>query len=594
MAQSMERPNVILIMTDDQGYGDLACHGNPYLKTPYLDQLYRQSVRLTNYHTGTTCSPTRAALLTGQPSNRVGVWHTVVGRSLLRPGDSVPTMAELFAQNGYQTAIFGKWHLGDNYPLRPQDRGFMESVVHGGGGVGQTPDYWNNDYFDDTYLHNGKPQRYAGYCTDVWFSEATRYIEHHAKEMGVSRKTPFFCYIAPNAPHSPYHVPDSYALPYRNDPAIPNPNFYGMITALDEQIGRLMKRLDELNLTQNTVLIFTTDNGTAAGAAFDKSGGPASRQVMRGFNAGMRGLKGSVYEGGHRVPFFIRFPNGNLIGGRDVPQLTTCTDVLPTLLRLCNLTPPPNAAFEGADLSKLLRQDAAPWPRRTLVVDTQREDSLQKNRPSAVMTDRWRLINGRELYDLPNDPAQTRDLAATYPDTVRLLQQAYERWWTDVSRRSNERVRIEIGASMQPRSTILNCMDVHPVRVGQSLPAWDQTQVRKAVASDGYWALRVRSAGRYRVSLRRWPPESGLSNGDAAPAGELVPGGQAYAPGQKLVFQKASVRVNAQTHSQPLASPDADASFILTLPEGPLNLQAWFTSRAGVETGVFYVVVEKM
>ena len=281
------------------------------------------------------------------------------------------------AKNGYRTGIFGKWHLGDNYPSRPQERGFQEVLIHGGGGVGQTPDAWNNDYFDDTYQHNGQPKPYKGYCTDVWFTEATKYIK-------ANRNQPFFCYITPNAPHWPYNVPYSYRNLYANNPAIPNPNFYGMITNLDENVGRLMQRLQSLGLADNTIVIFTTDNGSAAGATLDRAGG----QVAKGFNAGMRGMKGSPYEGGHRVPFFIRYPAGQLSGGRDVLQITACTDVLPTLLSLCRL--PAMTAFDGTDRTPLLR--GQPTASRILIVDTQREDTLKKNKPFAVMTNRWRLI----------------------------------------------------------------------------------------------------------------------------------------------------------------------------------------------------------
>jgi arylsulfatase A-like enzyme len=196
-----QKPNVILILTDDQGYGDLACHGNSFIKTPNLDKLHAGSVRFTDYHVATTCAPTRAGLMTGKNCNKVGAWHTIIGRELLRKEEV--TMAEIFKKAGYVTGIFGKWHLGDNYPFRPQDRGFDEVLIHGGGGVTQTPDYWNNDYFDDTYFYNGKPQKYNGYCTDVWFSEATKFISKHKKQ-------PFFCYLATNAPHSPFNITDKY------------------------------------------------------------------------------------------------------------------------------------------------------------------------------------------------------------------------------------------------------------------------------------------------------------------------------------------------------------------------------------------------
>lgn len=580
------RPNIILILTDDQGYGDLACHGNRWLKTPNLDKLHAQSVRLTNYHTGTTCAPTRASLLTGRQHNRVGVWHTISGRSLLRTGE--PTIASLFAQSGYRTAIFGKWHLGDNYPLRPQDRGFGEVLVHGGGGVGQTPDYWGNDYFDDTYRHNGKPQAYKGYCTDVWFAEATHFIEANRSRRDAG--PPFFCYIAPNAPHSPYHVPDAYQNLYTSNPDVPNPNFYGMITNLDENIGRLMERLQALGLAENTILIFTTDNGSAAGAVLDKSG-----QVTKGYNAGMRGMKGSPYEGGHRVPFFIRYPNGRLAGGRDVPQLTSCMDVLPTLLNLCRI--PAANRFDGADLTPLLQGQTDRPSDRALVVDTQREDTLKKGKPSAVMTARWRLVNGRELYDLPDDPAQQRDVATQYPDTVRRLQQAYERWWADVSRNREEYVRIGVGGAENPVQ--LTSHDLHPDGDGKAapaerIPAWNQDMVRDGKpALRGFWAVNVQQPGQYRIALRRWPMESELRNSDAAPAGQPLPGGKPYPAGKVFQWQQAYLQIGDQQWPMAVPGDGSPPVFTVSLPKGPALLRAWFADAEGAKAGAFYVVIQQ-
>ena len=218
------QPNIILIITDDQGYGDIGAHGNPWIKTPELDKLHNESVRLIDFHTGTTCTPTRAGLLTGRNCNETGAWHTVGGRSLLRL-DEV-TIADVLKTNGYETAIFGKWHLGDNYPYLPNQRGFATSVIHGGGGVGQTPDYWNNDYFDDTYFRNGNPEKFQGYSTDIWFNEAISFIEKNQTK-------PFFCYISTNAPHSPFHVPKKYIELYKDNKNIPEPNFYGMITNIN-------------------------------------------------------------------------------------------------------------------------------------------------------------------------------------------------------------------------------------------------------------------------------------------------------------------------------------------------------------------------
>ncbi|MEM7236195.1 MAG: sulfatase-like hydrolase/transferase, partial [Planctomycetota bacterium] len=200
-----DKLNVVLVITDDQGYGDVGAHGNTMIRTPNLDAFHKNAVRFTNFHVDPTCSPTRAALMSGRYSTRTGVWHTIMGRSLMSPKEF--TLAELLKTGGYATGCFGKWHLGENYPLRPQDQGFDATFVHGGGGVGQGPDYWGNDYFDDTYFRNGVPEKVEGYCTDVWFREAIRFIDKH-------KSRPFFTYISTNAPHGPYLVDPKYSKPY--------------------------------------------------------------------------------------------------------------------------------------------------------------------------------------------------------------------------------------------------------------------------------------------------------------------------------------------------------------------------------------------
>jgi len=342
-------PNVVLVITDDQGYGDLSCHGNTELQTPNLDRLHGESVRFTDFHVAPTCSPTRAALMTGRHNNRTGVWHTIMGRSIL-PGGEV-TVAEAFRDGGSRTGMFGKWHLGDNYPSRPQDQGFETTVNHGGGGVGQLPDYWGNDYFDDTYWRNGETESFDGYCTDVWFDEAMKFIESDPDK-------PFFCYLSTNAPHGPYLVADEYKQPFL-DAGIEDPraSFYGMIKNIDDNMGRLLERLDALDIADNTIVIFMTDNGTAAGFRDGK-----------GFNAGMRGTKGSPYDGGHRVPFFVRWPGGNVGGGVDVDQLAAHIDVMPTLLDLCKVDAPSGVAFDGVSLAPLM-DDGADWAERVLITE---------------------------------------------------------------------------------------------------------------------------------------------------------------------------------------------------------------------------------
>ena len=226
-------PNLIFIITDDQGYGDIACHGNPELETPHLDQMARESVQLDYHHHDPLCSPSRAALLTGQYAARNGVWHVIHGRHLLNP--AAVTMAEIYAASGYRTAMFGKWHLGDNYPFAPQHRGFDNTLCHRGGGVGELPDYWGNNYIDDVYFRNGVPTRCLGYCTDVFFEAALDFI-------AANSDAPFFVYLAPNAMHAPHIVPEEYAAPYLERGIAPErANFYGMIANFDENLGRLLR-----------------------------------------------------------------------------------------------------------------------------------------------------------------------------------------------------------------------------------------------------------------------------------------------------------------------------------------------------------------
>jgi len=549
-------PNVVLVITDDQGYGDLGCHGNKIIRTPNLDALYEQSVRLTDFHVGPTCAPTRAALMTGHYCNRTGVWHTIMGRSLLRK-DEV-TMADVFGAGSYRTGIFGKWHLGDNFPFRPQDRGFHEVLVHGGGGVGQTPDYWGNDYFDDTYWHNGTPKKHTGYCTDIWFDGAMRFIE-------ANRERPFFVYLTTNAPHGPYNVGEKYSGLYEGK-NVPNANFYGMITNIDENMGRLLAKLKALGLEENTILIFMTDNGTAAGFRGGK-----------GFNSGMRGTKGSEYDGGHRVPCFVRWPAGDLGGGRNVHRLTAHVDLLPTLIDLCGLQGPAQVTFDGTSIAPLLKGDDADWPDRILVTDSQRIEHPEKWRKSAVMTDRWRLINGKELYDLPRDPGQENDVADEYPNVVRKLRQAYEKWWEDVSQRFDEYCEIVLGSD-EDNPARLTCHDWHG---GGAVP-WAQGHIRKGLEANGFWAVDVAQAGAYEFSLRRWPMEVD------APINAAIPGGRAIRA-QQARLQIANVDV-----TKPIDAQAKEVTFKVSLPAGKTTLRTWFTADDGTSRGAFFAYVKRV
>lgn len=447
------KPNVVLIITDDQGYGDVGVHGNEMIQTPSLDALYKQSVHLTDFHVDPTCSPTRSALMSGRYSTRTGVWHTIMGRSLMSTHEW--TVAEVFQANGYQTGMFGKWHLGDNYPLRPLDQGFSFAFNHGGGGVGQGPDYWGNDYFDDTYWRNAKPEATEGYCTDVWFDNAIDYIREHKDE-------PFFVYLSTNAPHGPYLVDEKYSKPYEEKGvAQPMAKFYGMITNIDENVGRLDKELHDLGLANNTILIFMTDNGSAAGWRAPKNA------KWPGFNSGMRGGKGSEYDGGHRVPFFIRWPDGKLEGGRDVNQLSAHIDVLPTLTDLCDIKDKASKSRDGVSLTRALAGNNKVLQDRTILVHSQRVEYPQKLRKCSVMTSQWRLVNGKELFDIKADPGQQQDVSEEHPEVVKQLQQEYENWWTSLSTVFDDFVRIGLGSHDEPES-LLHSHDWHTT--GNSTP----------------------------------------------------------------------------------------------------------------------------
>ena len=552
-------PNVVLVMTDDQGYGDLGCHGNQMIQTPNLDRLYGQSLHLTDFHVDPTCAPTRSALMTGRYSSRTGVWHTIMGRSILRR-DEV-TIADVFAANGYRTAHFGKWHLGDNYPSRPGDHGFHEVIHHGGGGVTQTPDYWGNDYFDDTYWHNEQTQAYTGYCTDVFFEAALAFIE-------ANKDRPFLVYLPTNAPHGPYFVADKYKQPYLDKGVAPTmAAFYGMIANIDENMGRLLAKLDELKLAENTVLIFMTDNGTAAGLARARRKGKARQQSKwPGFNAGMRGTKGSEYDGGHRVPCFVRWPAGGVQGGRDVPQLAAHIDILPTLVDLCGLQwPKTHPKIDGASLVPLLK-GKSDWPARTLLVHSQRIEHPEKWRKSAVMTDRWRLINGKELYDIQADPGQKKDLAGQSPAVVAKLRQEYERWWQSISVRFDEYCEIVIGSEHENPSRI-TCHDWH----GPIVP-WNQGMIKRAPEANGFWAIDVARAGKYHFTLRQQPAEANFA----------------------IDATNARLSIAGVDVTKPVPAGATSISFAIDLPAGKTKLQTWLTNKAGKSRGAYFIQAERV
>lgn len=427
-ALEASRPNIVLLVTDDQGFGDVSANGNPVLKTPNLDRLHDEGVRFNDFQVSPTCAPTRSAIMTGRHEFKNGVTHTILERERLTL--DATTLAQILHSAGYTTGVFGKWHLGDEDAYQPGRRGFDESFIHGAGGIGQTypgsgGDAPSNSYFDPIILHNGTFERTKGYCTDVFFDQATRWID--AQRQGAK---PFFATIATNAPHAPLDVlPDDAAL-YEGRNLPPNAvQFFGMIHNIDANLGRLLDHLDAWNLTPNTLVIFLNDNGGTAG--------------VNVYNAGMRGSKGSAWRGGTRASSFWRWPG--TIQPADCDAITAHIDIFPTLAAIAGakLSEKVQARVEGRSLVPLLEDPRHSWPDRTLFTHVGRwpkgtDPDDWKYRQAAVRGGQWTLVSpdgGREprwkLFDLKADPGQRSDVLEKHPEIAKKLAGEFDAWWAE-------------------------------------------------------------------------------------------------------------------------------------------------------------------
>jgi arylsulfatase A-like enzyme len=580
------KPNIVFVLTDDQGYPPMGAHGHPFIQTPSLDEFHRESVRFEQFHTGTTCAPTRAGLMTGHYCNSTGVWHTIGGRSLLRRDEW--SLATALVDAGYRTGLFGKWHLGDAYPYRPQDRGFQRVVCHGGGGISQQPDWWGNDYFDDTYMVDGEPKAYNGYCTDVFFREAFDFIEENQDK-------PFFAFISTNAPHGPWNVEPKYRDLYTADTEHEvYARFLGMITNIDENFGRLREKLRELAIEDDTILIFMSDNG--------QTGVPGTPPADM-YNAGMRGFKGSPYDGGHRVPFLIRWPAGGFSTARSVEEITSYVDFMPTLLDLCGVDVPAERTFHGENLRPLMAGDAdAHWAERVITTDTQRVAHPLKWRWSCVMKGPWRLVNRTELYNLADDPGQKVDVAARHPEVVEELQAGYEEWWQLCSGQDEDDIPISIGSDAEEVTTLRT----HDLRNEQDhMGVWDQSQVRRGDRAHGWWEIMVEQQGEYEFELRRWPEEAGhrvqggIEGADIDYYEEGVQPGRgenSYSGGVALAIDTAGLLISGFPEKWiPVGPEDRGAVIRMHLPAGPRHLRAQFSAAAsGFYSSAYYVYVRRV
>lgn len=496
------RPNIILVMTDDQGYGDLGVHGNPRLRTPNLDRLARDGARFDAFYVSPVCSPTRASLLTGRYNYRTGVVDTYLGRSLMH-ADEV-TLAELLSGAGYRTGIFGKWHLGDNFPLRAIDQGFQQTLTLNGGGIGQPSDPPGGERYHDPLLRrNGGWERTNGYVSDVITDGALAFIREN-------RDRPFFAYVAFNAPHTPLEAPGDKLAHYRglglrasdfHSPGHPiaaafdaetTARVYSMVENVDDNIGRLLTALDELGVREHTIVAFLTDNGP---------------QQPR-YNAGLRGLKGTVHDGGIRVPFFVRWP-GRVPANRTIDRIAAHIDVVPTLLDLIGVSVPPGVRLDGRSLRPLLVGDQRGWPDRTLFFQWHRGDVPERGRAFAARSQRYKLVqalgNGAkpapsgsraQLFDMLTDAFESRDIAAEHPEIVAALQRGYDAWFTEVTGVRDYTdagiARIAIGAPQE-----------NPVRLTRQ--DWRGPNAGWAPTSLGHWLVDVRRSGIYTITTRIAP-----------------------------------------------------------------------------------------
>ena len=480
-----EKPNIIILLADDQGYGDLGITGNPVMETPNIDELARESATMNNFYVSPVCAPTRASLMTGRYNYRTGVTDTYIGRSMMRT-DEV-TIAEVLRSAGYATGIFGKWHLGDNYPMRPMDQGFEESLILHGGGLSQPSDPFENHgrYTDPILFHNGKPVHTKGFCTDVYYRHAIDFIRKN-----VMRHRPFFAYIPTNAPHGPFRdVPpelkqyylkkDLASISFEKKPDIEKlAAICAMVTNIDQNVGRLIKVLKELNIESNTIVIYMSDNG------------PNSRRYV----GEMRGKKGDVIEGGIRTMFFMHWP-AVFKGGESSDVRVAHYDVMPTLLDAAGVPVPEGLKLDGRSFLPLLKGDSGQWPDRKIFLQWHRGYEPQPYKHFAATGKEWKLLSidsaAFELFDLRNDPYELNDLSGDYPQKLDQMKKEYLKWFEDVSstRKNNYATpRIIIGNDAEPETFL-----TRQEWIRESGKWW---------GNKGYWLLRADHDATFNITVK--------------------------------------------------------------------------------------------
>ena len=565
-AASPSGPNVVLIMSDDQGIGDFGVMGNGIMETPHIDAMARRSAQMTTFYVSPVCAPTRACLMTGRYNYRTRVVDTWIGRAMMEPAEV--TVAESLAAAGYATGIFGKWHLGDNYPMRAMDQGFHEALVHRGGGLGQPADPAENDnrYTDPILFHNGQQVETKGYCTDVYFDAAMNFMQQASE-----KKQPFFVYLATNAPHGPFHdVPEDLRKHYSTKDvaslAIRSRDLSkrgrkvltaiaAMVTNIDDNVGRLFDKLDALGITDDTIVIYMVDNGP---------------NTLRYVTKNFRGRKSDVHEGGIRSPLWVQWP-GHLTAGHKNDTPVAHIDIMPTILAACGAKPPKDVKLDGRNFWPLLEGRQIDWPERSIVIQTHRGNQPVRFHHFMIRDARWKLLHPTgfghegfkepptfeklELYDIVADPAETNNLAADHPEIVARLKDEYSRWFDDVSTTREDNYappRIHIGSEHENPLTL--------TRQDWRDGGWGPD-------SNGHWELHVATAGKYDIRLDFLAAEN---------------------PGT------ATIEIAGVTKQIDTAAKQATVTFRgVELPAGPARLLATLASD-GKGHGPLYVHIRKL
>ncbi len=545
-ARAADRPNVVFILSDNQSYWEFGCHGNPVVQTPNIDRLAGESVDFRHFYATPYCSPSRAEFLTGRYAMRFGIYNTIGGVSQLPA--SATTLAEIFRDNGYRTGMFGKWHLGESFPMRPEDQGFDKAFWHGGGGVGQLPDYYGNTLFNTTFIENDKPVATEGFCTDRIFDRAIEFVQTRSPQ-------PFFCYLPTPVTHKPWAAPDEFKKPYEEIGMKPGDAAgYGQMTNLDSNVGRLLRKLDELQLRENTIVIFATDQGMGREA-------PGADMSLPQIRGGHR-----AYDWANHVAFMIRYPARIKKTGYVQNRLAGAVDVLPTLATWCGLTHDLGNSLDGVSLAINLENPGQGWPAdRTMITQCPRGREPKRWHNAVVRKNAWRLTAPGELFNVEDDWRQTTNVADQHPGIVRELATVYDQWWNEFDAHRPRMARALVGHPDRPEVR-LTSMDWY---TGGS--PWQQRNLKGGRAS-GSWAISVHRQGHFQVELRRYPREAGLPIGGVA----------------------ASLSIGDQERSRTLSPEARSVVFDLQLRPGQHDLTAGFKDAAGKPIGAFFVYVRQL